>query len=239
MLLEDRFGHSGFEHHSVNDAFGFRDVVANSNDTLLPASGLSARHTVHVVADEAQQRATMARIILASGHHAEVYNDAEELVDHHPTGGIVLVHESGKLGASVVCLALSKNALWLPVIGFGIEVGASRIVAGMKAGAMDYLVGPVSAVTVIAKLQECATEATAVSEIRGRRAAARSVLARLSDRERQVLDLLATGLSNKEMARELGISPRTIEIHRMKMMGKIGATSGACAVRIRIDALEG
>jgi len=239
MLLEDRVGHAGFEEQSVDVAFGFRDAIADSSDTASPLSGLATRHTVHVVADEAQQRAAMARMIFAAGHHAEVYNDADELVEHHPTGGIVLVHESGKLGASVVCQALTKNALWLPVIGFGAEVEASRIVAGMKAGAMDYLVGPVSAGTMLAKLQECAKEASAVSEIRSRRAGARSVLARLSDRESQVLDLLATGLSNKEMARNMGISPRTVEIHRMKMMGKIGATSGAHAVRIRIDALEG
>lgn len=238
MLLEDRFGYSGFEQQGVADAFGFEDTIADFSDSASSSSGLSARHTIHVVADEAQHRAAMARMIFASGHHAEVYNDAEELVEHRPTAGIVLVHESGKLGASVVCRALSLNALWLPVIGFGAEVDASRIVAGMKAGAMDYFVGPISPGTMLAKLRECAREATAVSEMRGRQAAARSVLGKLSDRERQVLDLLATGLSNKAMARDLGISPRTVEIHRMKMMGKIGATSGAHAVRIRIDALE-
>jgi len=239
MLLEDRLGHASFGQQSVNDAFGVRDVIAGSFGISSPAAGSSVRHTVHVVADEAQQRAAMARLIFAAGHHAEVYNDAEELVEHHPTSGIVLVHEAGRLGARFVCPALANNALWLPVIGFGAQVDASRIVAGMKAGAMDYLVGSLTSGTIIAKLQECAKEAEAVAEVRGRQAAARSVLARLSERERQVLDLLATGLSNKEMARSLGISPRTVEIHRMKMMGKIGATSGAHAVRIRIDALEG
>ncbi|MDP3551152.1 MAG: LuxR C-terminal-related transcriptional regulator [Novosphingobium sp.] len=239
MLLEDRSGYSDFEQQGLADAFGFRDTVAEFSDTASSPSASSARHTVHVVADEAQQRAAMARMIFAAGHHAEVYNDAEELVAHRPTGGIVLVHESGKLGASAVCQALTRNASWLPVIGFGAEVDASRIVAGMKAGAMDYFVGPVCTGTMIAKLNECAKEAMSVSAFRGRQAAARSALARLSDRERQVLDLLATGLSNKAMARDLGISPRTVEIHRMKMMGKIGATSGAHAVRIRIDAFEG
>lgn len=180
----------------------------------------------------------MARIIFAAGHHAEVYNGTEELIKHHPAGGIVLVHESRQLGAAVVCHALTLNALWLPVIGFGAEVDASRIVAGMKAGALDYIVGPVSAGTMIAKLQECAKEAQVISEVRSRSAAARAVLAKLSERERQVLDLLTAGLSNKEMARSMSISPRTVEIHRMKMMGKVGATSGAHAVRIRIDALE-
>lgn len=239
MLLEDRFSHSGFGQQHEDDAFGSRDRFTHAPETPSSSPSSSVRHTVHVIADEAQQRAAMARMIFAAGHHAEVYNDVEELINHHPNSGIVLVHESGQLGASAVCQALTRSALWLPVIGFGIEVSASRIVAGMKAGAMDYVVGPVSAGTALAKLQEWAKEASELSDVRNRRAMARSVLARLSDRERQVLDLLATGQSNKQMARDMGISPRTVEIHRMKMMGKIGATSGAQAVRIRIDAQEG
>lgn len=239
MLLEDRVDHTGFEQHSAEDAFGVRDIAAVSIGISSPAASASACYTVHVVADEAQQRAAMARQIFAAGHHAEVYNDALELVEHHPASGIVLVHEAGKLGAPGICQALAKHALWLPVIGFGAQVDACRIVAGMKAGAMDYLVGSLTPGAIMAKLQECAKEAAAISETRARQAAARSVLARLSERERQVLDLLANGLSNKEMARTMAISPRTVEIHRMKMMGKIGATSSAHAVRIRIEALEG
>lgn len=236
MLLEDRLDHVRIEEQSVDGVLGFRETFSVSDSVLLPVAGSSTRYTVHIVADEAQQRAAMARLIFAAGHHAEVYNDIEELVDHHPTSGFVLVHEAGRLGISVVCQALAKNALWLPVIGFGEQVDPSSIVAGMKAGAMDYLVGSISAGTIVSKLQECAKEAEAVAEVRGRQAAARSVLERLSEREHQVLDLLAKGLSNKEMARSLEISPRTVEIHRMKMMGKIGATSSVHAVRIRIEA---
>jgi len=238
MLLEDRFGHSGLGQQIVKDALEFRDAIAAKNGMSSTSPGLSSRYTVHVVAEEAQHRAEMARIIFASGHHAEVYNDASELVDHHPTVGIALVHESGELGAAVVCQALAKHGLWLPVIGFGVEVDACRIVAGIKAGALDYLVGPASAGTILTKLQDCAKEANAVSEIHCRRADARAVLAKLSGRERQVLELIANGRSNKEMARDLGISPRTVEIHRMKMMGKIGANSSAHAVRLQIEALE-
>lgn len=216
-------------HKDQSDRVGRENVSATAGQV---------RQTVHVVAGDASQRAAMARTIFASGHHAEVYTDAAELVDHHPTRGVVMVHEAGALGTAVVCQTLSAHGMWLPVIGFGAEVQADRIVAGMKAGAMDFMIGPISSGTMLAKLRACASEAQSVSEVRNRRAGARSALARLSDREHQVLDFLAIGLSNKAMARELGISPRTIEIHRMKMMGKIGASSSAHAVRIRLDALE-
>lgn len=237
MLMEDRFSHSRQEEQNIADLREVHGTIAFSDDISPPLSRSSSRYTVHIVAEEAQQRAAVARMIFASGHHAEVYSSAEELVDHRPTAGIALVHESGRLGAPVVCSALSAHGLWLPVMAFGAHIDAGRIVSGMKAGAMDYLVGEMSAGTMLAKLEQCAIEAHAVFELRRRRAGARSALAKLSNRERQVLDLLATGLSNKEMARDLGISPRTVEIHRMKMMGKLGATSPVHAACIRADAL--
>ncbi|MES2301385.1 MAG: helix-turn-helix transcriptional regulator [Pseudomonadota bacterium] len=57
-------------------------------------------------------------------------------------------------------------------------------------------------------------------------------LPREGSRERQVLDLICTGISNKQIGHELGISPRTVEIHRKKAMRRIGATSGTHAVAL-------
>jgi DNA-binding NarL/FixJ family response regulator len=56
-------------------------------------------------------------------------------------------------------------------------------------------------------------------------------------REREVLERLTKGYSNKAIARELEISPRTVEIHRMKMMGKLGARHAADAVRCSLEAM--
>jgi DNA-binding CsgD family transcriptional regulator len=65
---------------------------------------------------------------------------------------------------------------------------------------------------------------------------ARGRIENLSAREREVLDWLAQGSSNKAIARELQISPRTVEIHRANMMAKLGASHAADAVRLRIEA---
>jgi FixJ family two-component response regulator len=59
---------------------------------------------------------------------------------------------------------------------------------------------------------------------------------KLSDREGQVLDLLVNGKSNKEIARDLGISPRTVEIHRSNMMTKLEVGHAASAVRMKLEA---
>lgn len=236
MLVIDRFDSSRVEKQSLMEAFVSRSTAAHFDVTAALGHGPFDRYIVHIVAEEASQRAAMARHIFEAGHHAEVYTDASELVDHRPQAGIVLAHESDNLGAAVVCKGLAEHGLWLPVIGFGAEVEPSRIVAGMKAGAMDFLIGPASAETTLEKLKACASEADARSQIFIRRVEAQSAVSKLSTRERQVLDLLTSGMSNKSIARELGISHRTVEIHRMKVIGKIGANSSVDAVRIAIDA---
>jgi two-component system, LuxR family, response regulator FixJ len=237
MLFQERIGHCDFEEQRTAYAFQPEEALGASNGPW-SSENVPAIHTVHVVANDAEQKALVERAIFASGHHAKGYRNTEDLIKRRPSEGIVFAHESAEVGTSVVCQALSTNALWLPVIGFGSEIDASRIVAGMKAGAMDFLIGAVSAETIAVTLHECAIKGKAVSKIRGRRAAARSVLCKLSHRERQVLDGISAGLSNKEMAQDFGISPRTVEVHRMNMMGKIGATSIIHVVRFRIDALE-
>lgn len=236
MLPGDRCDHSRIENQSTLDVFAYEDQIAPSNVTPSPESRLIVRYIVHIVAEEASQRAGMARIIFQAGHHAEVYTDASELVNHCPSGGIVLVHESKNLGATVVCTSLADQGLWLPVIGFGAEVDVSRIVAGMKAGAMDFLMGQVSTHAILAKLSACALEAESRSRLFNRRAEAQLALSKLSFRERQVLNLVAFGMSSKTIARELGISYKTVEIHRMNVLDKFGANSSADAVRISMDA---
>lgn len=239
MRPKDRFVPSGFEQKNGYDASGFPNGTANSDRRLSLSPRLSARQSVYVVSEEILQGQALAGIVIASGYHVKVYNDVAGLAAQRPTEGIVLAHETATIGVAEVLQTLSNSGLWLPVIGFGVDVDSDTIIAGMKAGAMDYLVGDVSPETIISKILKTAEQAQTIFEVRGKRLISRSSLARLSDRERQVLSLLVTGLSNKVMARELAISPRTVEVHRMNMMGKIGATSGAQAIRIWIDAADG
>lgn len=192
--------------------------------------------TVHVVSADQRRRAQIARSVFSGGHHAEVYGGAEELVDHRPAHGVVLVDSVD--AASIVDLLenLATNGLWLPIVRFGDDPGYDTIIALTKLGIEDFVIGDVPADVLLSKLLSAYEAGENRKHTLKRSARACSLLAGLSSREREVLEHLAEGLSNKEMARRLGISPRTVEIHRMKMMAKLDARSAADAVRLHLEA---
>ena len=139
-------------------------------------------------------------------------------------------------GIRKLIAAMMHAGHWLPVVAIAEAPETSAVVMAIKAGALDYLAQP----TQIGPLNDAVARATREADTfraqRARAAEARQRISRLSLREREVLDRLAEGCSNKAIARELDISPRTVEIHRMKMMGKLGARHAAEAVRLRIEA---
>lgn len=196
----------------------------------------SERMYIHVVASNQLERAAKAHLIFSLGHHAEVYEDADELVAMMPEQGLVLLSEDGTGLACRMMEKMNSQGIWLPVIAFAPKLGCDDIVAGIKAGVVDYLVGDVSRAELLKKLRKGYEEGQACLAARVRQALARRAVKSLSRREAEVLRLVTMGLSNKEIARELDISPRTVEIHRMKMMAKLGARTSAQAIRVEIEA---
>jgi Response regulator len=110
-------------------------------------------------------------------------------------------------------------------------------VEAIKSGALDFIEKPFDAATVVTRVRE-AVEAWARRSQRGAASSA-DILSKsfpghdlLTSRERDVLGQIAAGSSNKQAGRELGISPRTIEVHRARIMEKLGAKNAADLVRI-------
>lgn len=204
------------------------------------------RVSLHFIEPESRLRAEQARMAMAMGHHAEVYANVAELLEHPPRSGIIIARDAPDLpcephaeaGCRVEALLerLEQAGIWLPLIAASESPSISRVVEAMKGGVLDYLALPLDEQRLAAALARVAREAAAHAEARRRMIEARDRIARLSQREREVLDWLANGSSNKAIARALAISPRTVEIHRANMMDKLGAKHSAEAVRLRLEA---
>jgi FixJ family two-component response regulator len=213
----------------------FAQPVSDEPDAQATRQALE-RMYIHVVASNQLERAAKAHLIFSLGHHAEVYEDADELIAMMPEQGLILLCEDGTGAACRLMEKMDSRGIWLPVIAFARTLDCDAIVAGIKAGVVNYLVGDASPAELLTKLHQGYAEGQACLAIRLRQALARRAIKALSRREAEVLRLVTTGLSNKEIARELDISPRTVEIHRMKMMTKLGAKTSAQAIRVEIEA---
>ena len=212
--------------------------AVGSGGTFVP---MTSQTTLHFIDSSSRSRAELARLGFQLGHHCEVYADCRELAVHTPTTGIILARDGrGEDCIANVIRRLGRYGVWLPVIAVVEQPEPARIVDAIKAGALDYLSLPLEAGALQRCLGRIGDEAEEFSEARRRMIDARNRIAVLSKREREVLDQLMLGGSNKAIARELSISPRTVEIHRANMMSKLGANHAADAVRLRFEAqLEG
>ena len=98
-------------------------------------------------------------------------------------------------------------------------------VQAIKAGAVDFLTKPVTGKALLGSVQEALSESERLYAQNEQLHDTTSRLVSLTDREREVMTLAVQGLANKEIARQLGISHRTVEVHRARVMHKMGAST--------------
>jgi two-component system response regulator FixJ len=201
----------------------------------------SELRVVHLVDDDQAVRRSVSFMLKTSGYEVRSYESGAELLklagDLKDSCILLDIRMPGMDGLEVQ-QALQDKGVGLPVVIMTGHGDVALAVRAMKAGAVDFVEKPFAKETLIAALDEgfrrlSRHEATGV---RARDAAVR--LQALTPREREVLDGLAQGLPNKTIAYDLGISPRTVEIHRANLMDKLGVRSLSEALRIAFAAQE-
>ena len=188
---------------------------------------------VHLIEQDVGLRANIARRLFGLGFHAEIYTGTREFAEFAPSDGIVLIDDANHSGGLIGMISeLDAVGTGLPIIAFCEKPTIAGVVAAMRARAVNYLPLDVNDATLADAITAAYHEGEQKRSFLAKVATCGKMIAHLSPRERQVLELLVEGESNKGMARVLGLSPRTVEIHRMKLMGKLGARSPAQAVKI-------
>jgi two-component system response regulator FixJ len=193
------------------------------------------------VDDDAAVRRSVSFMLKTSGHQVQTYESGVELLKdpaHLEQGCILLDIRMPGMDGLEVQQALRQKGVGLPVIimtGHG-DVGLA--VKAMKAGAVDFIEKPFEKDTLVASLEEGFRRLSRKEATQDRKKDAEVRLEALTPRERDVLQGLAQGLPNKTIAYDLGISPRTVEIHRANLMAKLEVRSLSEALRIAFAAGE-
>lgn len=198
---------------------------------------MEQRLKLHITGGDSRLRAEQSRLAFEMGHHAEVYSDLAELIDTMPRDGVIIAcHNVLVGGVDRLLERLGEAGIWLPVIAASNDPDVDQVVQAIRAGALDYLRLPLTREEFARMAAHVVADGGRHADARRRLIEARQRIGLLSRREREVLDWLSEGCSNKAIARALEISPRTVEIHRANMMDKLGATHAADAVRLRMEA---
>lgn len=194
---------------------------------------------VHVVDDDPGVRRSVAFILKTSGHRVETYESGADLIKesgHLAEGCILLDIRMPGMDGLEVQQRLQDKGVNLPVIIMTGHGDVSLAVKAMKSGAVDFIEKPFAKEALLASLKE-GFDRLSRGEATDDRARDASVKVHgLTPRERDVLEGLAQGLPNKTIAYDLGISPRTVEIHRANLMNKLGVRSLSEALRIAFAA---
>ncbi|MEM9627537.1 MAG: response regulator FixJ [Pseudomonadota bacterium] len=194
---------------------------------------------IYVVDDDEAVRDSLEALLLAEGFSVQGFESAEALLvkGRPPAVACCLldVRMPGKDGLTLLG-ELGDWSTTTPVVVMTGHGDVPMAVKAMKLGAVDFIEKPFDANVMLTTIRSALRHHD--TEVRNEAIdpALAGKVDRLTPRERDVMEHLVAGRSNKEVGRELGISPRTVEIHRSRLMEKMAADSLAELVRMALDA---
>jgi two-component system response regulator FixJ len=201
---------------------------------------MNAERQVFIVDDDARVRESLGLLLQSAGLEVQGFASAEDFLGAYSPGNGCLIVDISMPSMSGLELQqeIVRAGLSFPVIVITGHGDVQLAVKAMKAGAVDFIEKPFDGETLLAGVERALTIGRQLRDRAEEMRAARKALAALTARERDVLERLVRGRPNKVVAYELGISPRTVEIHRARIMSKLRAKSLSDLVRLTIAADE-
>jgi FixJ family two-component response regulator len=197
---------------------------------------------VFVVDDDAAVRDSIAELVESVGLRAEVYASAPAFLDAFEPerpGCLVLDVRMAEMSGLVLQERLNALGAGIPVIVLTAHGDVPMAVEAMKAGAVDFLQKPYREQALLDSINAALALDAATRRSSAAADGFEQGLAALTEREREVLDHLLAGRTNKETARALGISPRTAEVHRRNLLRKLGVGSAKELMRLAVSSGSG
>lgn len=191
--------------------------------------------TVFVVDDDESVRSSLGRLLRSAGFRVEAFASAEAFLGRpEPTGtGCLLLDvRMPEMTGTELFDRLVRRHSPMPVVFLTGHGDVPTSVQAMKGGAVDFLLKPVDDETLLRAIREAFARQAEADALRRRQEEVRERLGGLSRRQREVMDRVVRGEPNKVIAAELGISEKTVKVHRHQVMEKTGARSVADLVRL-------
>jgi len=194
---------------------------------------------VYIVDDDEAVRDSLSLLLQSKGYWVKSFGSAPEFlgaVASLAAGCLIVDIRMPEMDGLTLQQRLVERGLDFALIVITGHGDVPLAVRAMKAGAVDFIEKPFTSEAILNSLDAASRRLTASDEKDPEKIAAFAKLALLSPRERQVLEGLLAGLPNKSIAYDLEISPRTVEIHRARVMDKMGARSLSELVRLALAA---
>jgi FixJ family two-component response regulator len=190
---------------------------------------------VFVVDDDASVRRSLTRLLAAAGYVVEAFASAPEFLEREPPAGpcclVLDVRMPGLTGLDLQ-RALAGAGRRMPIIFVTGHADVQMSVTAMKGGAVDLLTKPVDDTELLGAIQRAVAKDAQDLGAEARLAEIDQRVKTLTPRETEVFALVVTGMLNKQIAFELGISEKTVKVHRARVMEKMRAGSVADLVRL-------
>jgi FixJ family two-component response regulator len=190
---------------------------------------------VFVIDDDPSVLKALERLLRLNGFAVETFISAAAFLERTPYEGaacLLLDLRMPGLSGLDVQEALSRKEIAIPIVFLSAQADVPSTVRAMREGAIDFLVKPVEERQLLDTITRALSKAIDLRRQRRAQLVAVERLARLTKREREVCELVARGLPNKQIAFELGTSEKTIKVHRGRVMHKLEVDSVAALVRL-------